>query len=188
LGDTTPQDTAAAAKPPGKLTALAVRVLHNPLQLRVLLMAAAFGGWYAAFSMPMAEGIDDTVRRSERERKRVRLAVEVERLRGQVARFQPRLPEKTDPNEWVQYVLRGVGRFPLRVVMLDTDGTRDVGPYKAVVLKLQVAGDFGDIDAFLRWVEGNPRLLRVDMLKLSPSRGAGGQVLGAEMVVLGVMG
>src|SRR5438067_1915299 len=105
----------------------------------------------------MTAGIDDAVRRAGRERKRLALALEVERLRAQVAAFQPRLPVKTDPNEWVGYVLEGVRKFPLRMALLDTEGTRDVGPYKAVVLKLQVEGTFHDVDAFLRWVETNPR-------------------------------
>ena len=41
------------------------------------------------------------------------------------------------------------------MVMLDTEAAKDVGPYKAIVVKMQVEGTFHDIDAFLRWVETN---------------------------------
>jgi hypothetical protein len=143
--------------------------------------------WYFAFASPMTAEIDDVQKRVERERKRLGVAVEVERLRGEVGKFQGRLPVKTDPNEWVAYMLDGVRKLPLRLVMLDTDGQRDVGPYKAVVVKLQVEGAFHDVDALLRWVESNERLLRVDMIRLEPSRGGGGLV-DLHMVVLGVMG
>lgn len=170
-----------------QLTALVERVLHHPTQLRVLLMVVVIGVWYAGFSVPLTAGIDQSLQRAERERKRLALAVEVERLRAQVDRFQGRLPQKTDPNEWVQYMMEGVRRFPLRQVMLDTDGTKDIGPYKAIVIKLQVEGTFHDVDAFLRWIEGNTRLLRVDLLRLEPSRIARNK-LDVQMVVLGVMG
>jgi Tfp pilus assembly protein PilO len=176
-----------AAKGPGKFATMADRVLHNPTQLRVLLAAAILGVWYAGFASPMTTEIDETARRTEREKKRLTVAVEVERLRAQVARFHSRLPVKTDPNEWVEYMLEGVRRFPLRMVLLDTDGTRDVGPYKAIVVKLQVEGRFHDADEFLRWVENNERLLRVDSLRLEPVRGQRG-VVDVQMIVLGVMG
>lgn len=185
--DATPANHPRAGPPRGKLAAAALRVVHNPVRLRVLLTALILGGWYAVFSQPMTAGIDETVARTAAGRKRLELAREVERLRAQLARFQGRLPRKTDPNEWVQYMLDGVRKFDLRLSMLDTDGTKDVGPYKAVVIKMQVEGGFHDVDAFLRWVEGNPRLLRVDMLRMDPARMSRGK-MDVQMIVLGVMG
>jgi Tfp pilus assembly protein PilO len=173
-----------------KLSALAVRVLHNPVRLRVLLTLLIFGGWYLGFSQPMSAGIDESTRNTSRERKRLELAKEIEQLRAQVDRFQGRLPRKTDPNEWVQFMLAGVRGFTLKLVTLDTDSTRDVGPYKAMVMKLEIEGGFQEIDRFLRWLESNPRLLRVDSIRLEPARGSRSArgTMYAKLVVLGVMG
>jgi Tfp pilus assembly protein PilO len=161
-------------------------VLNSPVQLRVLLAVLIFGGWYAGFCSPMSAAIDERTRRADRERKRLELAGEVERLRAQVDRFQARLPLKTDPNEWVQYMLGGVRGFPLRLLMLDTDGEKDVGPYKAQVVKMQVEGGFHDVDAFLRWIETNTRLLRIDSVRITPTKD--GRKVEAHLVVLGVRG
>jgi Tfp pilus assembly protein PilO len=183
-GDAT---TTRAAGKSGKIASIALRVLHNPFQLRVVVMLVIFAAWYLGFCMPMSSSIDRTVASTSTERKRLALALEVERLRAQVMRFDDRLPRKTDPNEWVHYMLEGVRRFPLRMVLLDSDGMKDVGPYKAVVVKLEVEGAFHDVDAFLRWVEGNSRLLRVDGIRMEPSRAAKGK-MSVQMVILGVMG
>ncbi len=177
---------AAVTRKPNKLAALAMRILHNPTQIRVLMMILIFGGWYFAFYSPLSQGIEETARRTEREKKRLGLAGDVERLRHQVGRFQGRLPEKTDPNEWVQYLLAGSRDFPIRVAMIDPDGLKDVGPYKAIVVKMQIEGTFQDIDAFLRWIESNERLLRVDSLRMTPIKDS--FKMDTQLVVLGVMG
>ena len=69
----------------------------------------------------------------------------------------------------MQYLLGGIRRFPLRLTALDCDPPRDVGPYKAVVLRVDLEGAFFDMDALLRWLESNPRLFRIDSLRISPS-------------------
>jgi hypothetical protein len=182
-GDTKP-------KSPG-LKARLVELAYNPVQLRAVLTAALLAAWYVGFAMPRAAEIDEATRLAAREQKRLDLAKRVERLRGQVARFKDRLPAVTDPNEWIQYMLAGFRRFDLRVVGLDTDGFRQVGPYRAVVIKTEVAGEFREVDRFLRWLESNHRLLRVDALKVAPQgRGGagGGKAVRAQFLVLGVTG
>jgi hypothetical protein len=171
---------------PSKLRELAKRILSNPTQLRVLLLSTIFGVWYVALYAPMTSQIDDHGQRAEKERKRLGLAVEIERLRHEIGRFEDRLPKNTDPNEWVQYMMNGLRGFDLRLVNFDTNGVKEIGPYKVVVLKLQVEGGFREVDEFLRWVEGNRRLFRVDSLKLEPGRASSGK-LDAQMIMLGVM-
>lgn len=178
----------ATAAKPGAMKIGVLKILHNPLQLRVLLMLAIFGGWYQGFYQPVSLGIDGAGQQTERGKKRLALATDVERLRIQVDKFKKRLPEKTDPNEWVQYMMDGVRKFPgLRQVLLDTDGEKELGPFKGIVIKLQVEGGFRDVDALLRWIESNPRLIRVDSIKLEPSKGKR-SMMDAHLVVIGVMG
>jgi hypothetical protein len=84
-------------------------------------------------------------------------------------------------------VLSGVRNFPLKLVQLDADSSRDVGPYKAVVLRIEFEGAFPDMDAFLRWLESNERLFRIDTVKIAPHRSGNGLMF-MQLTVLGVMG
>jgi len=178
-------NTPKPKRPP--LSAQFVSVLRSPIQFRVLSTIVILGGWYMGFAMPTTTEIDELTQKTTRETKRVQIATEVERLRAQVALFDSRLPKKTDSNEWVQYMLEGTRKFPdVKLSMIDTDGTKDVGPFKAVIIKMEVAGTFETINTWLRWVESNPRLLRVDSIRLDPRKDQGGMV--AKLTVLGVMG
>jgi Tfp pilus assembly protein PilO len=172
-------------EPKPKSRGLKVRLVafcYKPMLFRAALTAVIVGAWYAGFAMPSTAEIDQTATKLAREQKRLGLAREVEELRKQVARYQKRLPVNSD----------GVRKFPtLRLVMLDTDGTKAVGPYNAILIKLNVEGPFRDVDAFVRWIEANPRLLRVDMLNMQPVRSANETAsgrMGATMIVMGVMG
>ncbi len=165
-----------------------VRLLQNPIQFRVVSTVAMLGIWYGAFAMPLTDEIDDITRRATRESKRLALASEVEHLREQVGQFNDRLPKNTDPNEWIHFMLEGVRKFPrVEVKQIDPDGFKDVGPLKGLVMKLEVEGRFTDLDAFMRWVEGNPRMFRVSYLKMEPLRSSQNRMT-VQMVIIGLMG
>jgi Tfp pilus assembly protein PilO len=161
--------------------------LQNPLHLRAVLTCALLLVWYAAFYRPRAAEIDRTSARVERERKRVRLAREVESLRGQVRKFKDRLPEKTDSNEWFQYFLSMVRNHPIKLIMLDTDAPKEIGEYKAMVIRIDVEGNYRDVNQFMKRIEADRRLLRIDVIKVDPNKDGEGNVT-AKLVVLGVMG
>ena len=140
-----------------------------------------------AIYLPLRDGIEDTRHKLSGERKRLNLARDIEHLRNQYQNFKHRLPEKSDPNEWVQYVLGGVRRFPLKLTTLDSDPLRDVGPYQAVVLRIELEGSFPDLHGFLGWLETNERLFRVDAVKIQPHRTGNGTLV-MQLTVLGVLG
>ena len=97
------------------------------------------------------------------------------------------MPENSDPNEWVQYMLAGVRGLPVKLIMIDTDAPKEAGPYRVIPVRIEVEGRFGGVDSFLRWLETNERLLRIDSVKLEPTR-TGHGYLKVTCVVLGVMG
>ena len=178
---------------PQKPSALKTRFLdlvYSPLKLRGVLTLLLVGAWYVGYAMPKAAEIDETARLLTRERGRLALAKDVERLRKQVARFEPRIPADPDKNEWWQYMLDGCRRHGLKVETFDNNAVRDSGPYKVVVMKVLVQGTFREVDGFLRWVETNTRLLRVDQISITPS--TQGQerrgLMKANLVVLGIIG
>ena len=161
--------------------------LHDPLQLRVLITGLLLLVGYGGIYMPLSSRIEETTRKLSSEHKRRHLANDVDCLRAQVEKFQARLPEKADTNQWVNYVLDGIRGFPLKLINLDSAGPCRVGPYKAVVLHVQLEGEFHDLDSFLHWLEANQRLLRVDSAKIAPARNANERLV-MQLTLLGIMG
>jgi Tfp pilus assembly protein PilO len=160
--------------------------LHDPLQLRICVTGAVLLIGYLGVYMPLDNDFEETTRELKHEQKMVDLACSVEGLRVQYRRFRDRLPKGADSKEWVQYVLDGMRKFPLRLASMDCDVPRDMGPYKAVVLRIEVEGGFSALDGFLRWLESNPRLVRADSVRIAPSR-SNLSVLVMQITVLGVM-
>jgi Tfp pilus assembly protein PilO len=173
-------------KKPGLKAQLLGR-LQDPTQLRVCLTVVMLAVGYLGIYMPLSADIEQTTAKLAAEKKRLDLAHDIEHLRAQYTKLKRRLPKKTDINEWVEYVLSGSRRFPLRLVTLDKDPPREVGPYKAVVLRIEVEGTFPDMNAFLAWLETNERLMRVDSVRIQPHRSNNGSLV-MQVTLLGVMG
>jgi hypothetical protein len=179
-----------AANASSKLTQTKSRlrdVLHNPIQLRAALTGLLVVVGYAGIFMPLDGGMAETKVKLAQEQKRLNLARDNEQLRSQLAKFRPRFAEHPDPNEWVQYFLEGLRGFPVTLVTLNKEPLREVGPYKAVVLRMEFEGSFADLNALLRWLEINQRLCRVEVLKLAPHN-MDKRLLVMQLIVLGVMG
>jgi hypothetical protein len=161
--------------------------LQDPVKLRTITTGIVLLVGYAAVYMPLSDQIETASRTLAAETKRLDAAREIESLRAQFQKFKDRLPEKSDPNEWVEYVLGGVRRFPLKLVQWDSEPMREVGPYKAVALRLEMEGAFPDMNGFLAWLETNERLFRIDLLRIQPHRSGNGTMV-MQLTVLGVMG
>ena len=101
-------------------------------------------------------------RKIVREQKLAVLAEKIEQLQTQCKQIDNWLPKQTDSKEWMQYMLDGIRKLPLKLVKLDFLAPRTVGPYQAMVMRIEVEGSYYDLDRLLRWIETNPRLLRVD--------------------------
>jgi Tfp pilus assembly protein PilO len=164
-----------------------LELLHDPLKLRLCLIAVILTGGFLAIFNPLSDQIAQTSKDLKRDTRLLDLARSVEQLRKQYRTFEDRIPQQSDTKEWVQYVLDGIRSFPLKMVKLDCRDPKPIGPYKAIVLQVELEGSFFDVDKFLRWVETNKRLLRVDELKISPGRG-GGDVVIARLTLLGLTG
>ena len=160
--------------------------LHDPLQLRICVAGTVLLIGYFAVYTPLSGDIQETARKLTHEQKMVNLARNVEDLRAEYRRFRDRLPAGADSKEWVQYVLNGMRKFPVRLASMDCDVPRDLGPYKAVVLRIEVEGGFFALDGYLRWLESNPRLVRADSIRIAPSR-SNINVLVMQITVLGVL-
>ena len=80
----------------GKLRALINQVLGSPMQLR-LLLTTMFGVWYFALYSPLTVQIDGHVQRTEKERKRLETALEIERLAPRWAGSRVASPRTANP-------------------------------------------------------------------------------------------
>jgi hypothetical protein len=176
----------ASNQKPGLKVQLLER-LHNPFQLRVALTGLAVVIGYGAVYLPLNGDLEETVRRLTAEHKRRELALDIESLRTRFATFKRRLSDKPDSNEWMEYVLCGIRQFPLKLTMLDPDAPREVGPYKALVVRIELEGPFPDQYALLRWFESNERIFRVDAVKIAPHRKIEGMRV-MQLTILGLMG
>jgi Tfp pilus assembly protein PilO len=161
--------------------------LHDPVQLRICVMSAVLVAGYGAVYMPLSQRIAATSKKLERDKNLLELAGRLERLQKQHRTFEDRVPQQTDTKEWVHYVLEGIRAFPLKLSKLDCREPKQVGPYRAIVLQIELEGSFFELDRFLRWLESNHRLLRADDVKLAPGKG-GVDTLSMRLTVLGLTG
>jgi Tfp pilus assembly protein PilO len=144
------------------LTAKLIERLHDPLQLRILLISLMLAAGYIGIYAPLTAQIAETTANLGRERKLAALANGVEQLQTQFNSFAKRLPHQADSKEWLEYMHEGIRGFPLKLLRLDCLGAKKMGPYRVVSLQIEVEGSLYELDTFVRWLETNPRLFRVD--------------------------
>jgi hypothetical protein len=171
----------------GPLWATLKKRLHDPLQLRFAIVGTLLVAWYAAVYQPISAEIDAVSAARAKTEAHLALAREIEALRSQAAKFHDRLPPKGDSNEWVEYMLGGIRQYPIKLLKLEPQPRLKHGPFDLVVLKIEIQGSFADLDAFLGWIEANPRLFRVDLVDLHKGQGSV-KGLALRLTVLGVMG
>ncbi len=154
------------------------RRLRDPLQLRIVLAGGLLAGWYLLVFGPLSDRIEESKRNRVQIEAHVALARDIESLRTAADAFKDRVPSRTDTNEWVAYLLSGVRRSPVKLLRLEPQGIRKHGPFDLVLLQLELEGQYRDLDDVLAWIEGNPRLLRIDSMNFLP---AGGKSEGLEL-------
>jgi hypothetical protein len=161
--------------------------LHDPLQLRICVLIVVLAGGYFGVYVPLNGKIIETTRKLDRDRKMLDLADSIEQLQKQSRQFEGRVPQQADSKEWVQFALEGIGHLPVNLISLNCKEPKEIGPYKAVMLQIQLEGTFFELDQVFRWLESNQRLLRADDVKLAPGRGAQGTIT-MQLTLVGMTG
>ena len=85
-----------------------------------------------------------------------------------MAPYKGRVHAGNDINELMQHVIAHMRSSPLKLLDLKPEKPKDLGPYETLGLKLTLEGHFAEFDEFLKWVETDQRLLRIDTIKLDP--------------------
>jgi Tfp pilus assembly protein PilO len=180
-----------SVEPPERRSSLQSKLLEqlrDPTRLRIALTATVLLVGYGAIYAPLRDRIAATKRNLDEARKQLNLARDVEQLRAHFHDVETRLPRQTDSKEWVQYVLNGIRKLPVTVKSLKCDAPRELGPYKAVVLQIQLSGSFADLDQFLYWLELNKRFFRTDEVSITTGNDKDKSILVMKLTVLGMMG
>lgn len=138
------------------------------MRMFACLMMLAIG--YVGIYSPLSGMISTKKRQLKQEETRRDLADTVGTLREKLETLDSRIPEGTDANEWMQYVLGGVRKSNLNLQSMTPGTPRKVGPMKAIELQVSLEGNYADFDSFLVWLETNERLFRVDAVKVSPAK------------------
>ncbi len=159
--------------------------LHDPLEFRLCVIAVVLTTGYFAVYSPLNDQITATTNKLKRDAKLLELAESIERLQKQYHSFGDRVPQQTDTKEWMEYLLNGIRQLPLKMAKIDCIDPKAFGPYRVVVFQIELEGSFYDADKFLAWLESNSRLLRVDAVRISPSR-SGNDSVTMHLNVLGL--
>ncbi|MBN2216847.1 MAG: type 4a pilus biogenesis protein PilO [Pirellulales bacterium] len=160
--------------------------LYDPLQFRIFITVVMLAIGYMGIYTPLGDHITEVTKNVTIAREHEQLGKQIEGLRNEVNRIQERLPKNTDTNEWVQYVLAGIRKMPVTLVNLDSDVPRRVGPYDAIVLRVELRGAYNGLESFLSWIDTNQRLFRVDSLVIGQARGT--EELEMRVTLLGLRG
>jgi Tfp pilus assembly protein PilO len=142
--------------------------IRQPLKLRLLLCFAIITGWYVLFFSPLSEETAATTAKIISERKRVAGSRQIEQLKKAMAPYKGRVPAEADLNELMRHLIVHMRSSPLKLLDLKPEKSKDLGPYETLGLKLTLEGRFAEFDEFLKWVETDQRLLRIDTIKLDP--------------------
>jgi hypothetical protein len=182
----------AATRSSSRLKKSLEGILRSPLRLRVAVGVLLVGTWYFASYQPLVEQIATRSRRLANERKRLDLAVEIERLRHLTRQFQARLPRTADQNEVVQYLVGGIRQRPIKLLTLEPKTTTELGPYRLIQVFVCVEGSYASLEALVRWIETDPHLFRIELIEIEPSKEQSGhgqsRAYSLALNVLGVVG
>ncbi|NLF08651.1 MAG: hypothetical protein GX594_11845 [Pirellulaceae bacterium] len=161
--------------------------LHDPVILRLCVIAAMTAIGYFAVYAPLQEKNAATSIKLKKDQNLLELGADLESLVANYSKFKDRIPEQTDSKEWAQYILDGLRGFPVELSTLDCSGTAKLGPYRTMVLKVNMEGPFREIDNCIRWLETNKRLLWIEEFALTPSKDANNYVT-IKMTIVGLSG
>jgi len=171
---------------PSALEQMILAQVRDPLRLRFVLAGGILAAWYFSFYGPTQDQIATTLRGTARERARAAAAARIEVLREALAPFTKRIPERSDPNELIQYVMAHCRRSPIKIVDLKPSKTQDMGPFNAIGLRMTLETSFVDLYELLAWAEDDERLLRVESLKVNPKGSS--NLLHVELELLSLVG
>ena len=163
--------------------ALFEKHMSDPLKLRLAVMGAALVIAVVPVYMPLSKKIDENKRRLAFEKERNGYIIDCEKLQKEVNTFRSMIGEKSDTNEWANYLLDGIREFQVKLKGMESKQQRKVGPYKAISFGMEIEGTYPELKKYVEWLESSPRLIRIDTLNMERRS----ETLLMKIIILGVV-
>lgn len=163
--------------------ALVKQRLSDPVKLRLATMGGLLVLVVGLVYVPLSKEIDGNKRLLAAEKERNGYIVDNEELQKQAATFRALIGEKSDTNEWVQYLLDGLRKFRVKLKTMEARQPRKIGPFQAIVFSMEIDGAYPEIRNYVEWLESSPRLIRIDALLLEKRS----ENLSMKISILGIM-
>lgn len=135
-------------------------------------------------TQPLGGRIDSANEELAKAQARAQLAAEITDLRHQANLYQKRLPHGVDTNDWTNYLLNGIRAERVRLTRMEPKDPITMGPCKVLSWQVDMEGDLDSCARVLAWLEGGPRMMRIDRLQIDG--GGSGQHLIMTMLLKGI--
>jgi hypothetical protein len=157
--------------------------LSDPVRLRLVTMGGLLVLIVGVVYMPLSKRIDENKKRLGAEKERNGYIMDYEKLQKQAMVFHTLIGEKTDTNQWVQYLLDGLRKFQVKLRGMESKRQRKIGPYLTVAFSMEIEGTYPELKAYVEWLESSQSLVRIDTLRLDK----GLKNVSMKILVLGIV-
>jgi len=157
--------------------------LSDPVKLRLITIGLLLIIGVGAVYMPLSKHIREQTVLLSAEKERNNDIADVEKLREQVGLIRGKIGATADNNAWAQCILDGLRGFGVKLRGMESKQPLKVGPYRAIVLLIEIEGPYSELKGFVEWLETSERLLRIDSISFAK----GSKSLVIKLRVLGVV-
>jgi len=163
--------------------ALIIKHLRDPIKMRLAVVSASLLVGIGAVYVPFSNRLAKQHAKLEKQIAKANSIHDVENLRKQINLYANRIPEVSATNGWVQYILGGIRENHVKLRDMSSRQPRRVGPYKALVMEMELDGTYANLKNFIEWLEQSDRLLRIDSIRFKKRQ----DCLLMKIVVLGLV-
>jgi hypothetical protein len=163
--------------------ALAEKHLGDPVELRLITVGVLLVLVIGLVYIPFSNDINNNKRLYSLEKERNGYITDCEKLQKQAELLRALISQKSDTNEWVNFLLDGLRKFQVKLHGMESKQQRKVGPYRAAAFSMEIEGSFPQLKTYVEWLESSQSLIRIDSVQFEKKPAA----LTMKVMVLGVV-
>jgi hypothetical protein len=163
--------------------ALAELHLGDPVKLRLATVGALLVLTIGLVYIPFSRDINNIKKLYSIEKERYDCITDCEKLQKQAELYEALIAEKSDTNEWVNFLLDGLRKFKVKLRGMESKQQRKVGPYRAAAFSMEIEGSYPQLETYVEWLESSDSLVRIDSMQFEKKPAA----LTMKILVLGVV-
>jgi hypothetical protein len=132
--------------------------------MAIVVLGGVFAVGLVMVHSPLIERLEAAQVRLRSANHRQALTESIVRLQEQSAMYRDRLPKGVDLADWTDYLISGARETQVIVLRLEPREVTRLGPCQMPEWRMELEGDFTRLGQYVRWLEGGPRLVRIDQL------------------------